>query len=116
MTSNIVKTAAAEVMSELGPGLSEVIYQRALCEELRKHGSVSSEVVIPIVYNTITVGFIRADIIFDENLVLELKAKSTLTSGDRVQAATYTKNGRNCMLINFSISGDVVVEEINSVN
>ena len=103
-----VQTAAEcaeSVLEDLGPGLSECIYQRALCEELRTRGAqVESEVILPIRYGMHFCGFIRADVIVDSHLCLELKAKAGLTSADQVQAGTYLRHCETletCVLMNF---------------
>lgn len=97
--------SAHDVLSCLGPGLSECTYQNALCEALRLQGLiVEREVMIPVRYERIFCGFIRADVIVDKSLCLELKAKASLTPSDRVQAATYMKHNSEltqCLLLNF---------------
>ena len=110
---DIIYDEAVCVMSYLGPGLSECIYQKALHECLRKHGAVSSEVVIPIQFYETTVGFIRADIVFDRKIVIECKAKAHLTASDRIQAKTYVRGEYECTLLNFSSSGKIDIEQIS---
>jgi len=112
----IIISLAQEVMNALGIGLSECIYQRALCQILRTHGYiVESEVVINVFFNNEAVGFIRADIIVDKTLCLELKTKATLTTSDKIQAATYLNHSRAlqaCILINFPSSNGSVKAEV----
>ena len=112
----IIISLAQEVMNVLGMGLSECIYQRALCQNLRTHGYiVESEVVINVNFNNEAVGFIHADIIVDKTLCLELKSKATLTSSDKIQAATYLNHNKDlkaCILINFPSSNKTVKAEV----
>ena len=96
---------AQEVFDQLGPGLSECIYQRALSLNLRLNGYVAeNEVIINILFNNENVGFIRADVIVDKELCLELKAKASLSAADRAQTAAYLKHNdqlKHAILINF---------------
>ena len=71
-----VKGCCLDIHRVLGPGLFEKVYQTALVYELRQSGfNIKTEVKIPIIYKGIKIdeGF-RADIIVDDNLIVELKA------------------------------------------
>lgn len=96
---------AEDVLSKLGPGLSETIYQHALSSALRNAcHRVENERIISVRYEGLYCGFIRADIIVDHVLCLELKAKSGLTVLDKTQAKTYLTHCdtiQQCLLINF---------------
>lgn len=100
-----VRALATDVLQKLGPGLSESIYQHALSSALRSIGYVvENERVVNIYYEGIYCGFIRADIIVDHTLCLELKAKSGLNAVDTTQAMTYLTHCdaiTHCLLINF---------------
>ena len=70
-----VKGCCLDIHRVLGPGLFEKVYQTALVYELRQSGfNIKTEVKIPIIYKGIKIdeGF-RADIIVDDNLIVELK-------------------------------------------
>ena len=68
-------TFCGEVGDSLGKGLAECIYQEGLCVLLRKNGyDYSKEVVIPITFNKISVGNVRADIIVEDKIIIECKA------------------------------------------
>jgi len=112
----IIISLAQEVMTDLGMGLSECIYQRALCQNLRANGYiVESEVIINVHFNNEAVGFICADIIVDKTLCLELKSKATLTTADKIQAATYLNHKKDlkaCILINFPSANSTVKAEV----
>ena len=101
----LIPMLAQEVFENLGPGLSEVIYQKALSLNLRLNGYVAeNEVIINISFNNENVGFIRADVIVDKEVCLELKAKASLSASDRAQAAAYLKHNdqlKHAILINF---------------
>ena len=111
----LISEAAAVVFKEVGAGLSESVYQRALAMELRSHGHlVTTEVIFPVNFKGSQVGFIRADIVIqdlDQTIILELKAKASLSGADRIQAKTYKRFGdcSEVYLINFGAT-DITVE------
>lgn len=95
--------AAAEVHSELGPGLSEAVYQRALGQELQAVGiQFAREVDVPVLYKGGDVGTRRVDFVIGDCIV-EIKARSELLPADSQQARWYL-NASQCrvgLLINF---------------
>ncbi|MCC6156034.1 MAG: GxxExxY protein [Candidatus Hydrogenedentes bacterium] len=88
-----VLTAATEVHRELGPGLYENIYHAALMIELGLRGlRATAEKSVNIVYKGHDLGIgLRADVIVEEKLLLELKAVSELTDNHLAQVITYLK-------------------------
>jgi GxxExxY protein len=100
------------VKNELGDFYKENIYQNALRIELERMGYYcGTEVIIPIHYKGIYIGFERADIViykqnvpYNIELIIELKSQSTrLTNKETVQLKKYLKNV-NCekgILVNF---------------
>jgi GxxExxY protein len=85
--------AAIAVHRELGPGLLESVYRKCLAYELRKRGhEVAEEQPIPVVYDgkTHDCGF-RADILVDQLVVVELKAKSTIHPVDKAQTLSHLR-------------------------
>lgn len=73
------------IYNQLGYGLNELIYEKALVEELndsKLFKKVEYEKVIPLNYTTkngkiIQIGTLRLDIIINDSLILELKAVET---------------------------------------
>ncbi len=97
MTENEIGTiaiqAAITVHRELGPGLLESVYHKALVYELIHHDlSVASQVDIPVNYKNavFTIGF-RADIIIDDKVILELKSVEKILDVHKKQLQTYLK-------------------------
>lgn len=94
-----------KVYKVLGAGYNETIYQRALMEELNLKGiPYEFERVIPIMYNNKFIGYQRADIVIDNNTVLELKATPTLVNyPEKYQLLKYLENLnlKNGIIINF---------------
>jgi len=88
-----VLTAATNVHRELGPGLLESVYKRALMMELAEEKiPAEREVEIPVMYRgrDLGVGF-RADIIVNDCLLLELKCLDSITSIELAQVINYLK-------------------------
>ncbi|MBC8506144.1 MAG: GxxExxY protein [Anaerolineales bacterium] len=96
--------AIFDVHNNLGPGLSEDIYERATIIELKKREiPYEHQKVINVVYKGQQIGTYRLDLVIDKKIVLELKAVSTLNDLHKQQLKTYLKasNLRLGILINF---------------
>jgi GxxExxY protein len=97
--------AAIEVHRRLGPGLLESAYRVCLAYELRKRGfQVLEEKPIPVVYDEVSLecGF-RADLLVNQSVVVELKAKSAIHPVDKAQVLSHLRlMGLNVgLLMNF---------------
>ncbi len=112
MTENEIGTlvieSAIKVHKRLGPGLLELIYEVALCYELKQHRlTVKRQVPIPITYEEILFdeGF-KADIIINDKVLLELKSVENLHPVHKKQLLTYLKltNINLGYLLNFNES------------
>lgn len=104
LTSAII-SAGLEVHRRLGPGLLESAYRVCLAYELRKRGfEVAEERPIPVVYDDVKLecGF-RADLIVNQKVVVELKAKTTIHPVDKAQVLSHLRliGLRIGLLINF---------------
>ena len=76
----------------LGPGLPEHVYRRALAIELRDRGlKVVQEAPIFVWYRGIRVGYFRADLLVENQVIVELKTASGFTDADRDQLLTYLR-------------------------
>lgn len=97
--------AAIEVHKELGPGLLESAYKQALAYELKNIGlQVKLEVPIPVKYkNLILKHGYRADMIIEEQIVIEIKAQEDRHDIFKSQILTNTRlSGYKCgLLLNF---------------
>jgi GxxExxY protein len=96
---------AIQVHKRLGPGLLESAYRACLAYELRKRGfNVIEEKPVPIFYDEVQLecGF-RADLLVNNLVVVELKAKTTVHPVDKVQTLSHLRllNLRVGLLINF---------------
>ncbi|MEO1527553.1 MAG: GxxExxY protein [Planctomycetota bacterium] len=85
--------AGIEVHRALGPGLLESAYKVCLAYELRKQGfCVVEEKPIPVVYDDVKLecGY-RADLIVNEQVIVELKAKTSLHPVDHAQVLSHLR-------------------------
>ena len=93
------------VANELGKGLSECIYQEALCVLLRKYNiNYSKEHVLPKVFFDCVIGYMRADItLHDYKTVIECKAINDLQESHLPQIITYLEilNYNTGIFVNF---------------
>ncbi len=121
MTENelakVVVDAAYKIHEKLGPGLLESVYHAILVYELEKRGlRIRSQNPVPVVWDGVKldVGF-EADIIVDDQLVLELKAVETVARVHKRQLLTYLKltDCRLGLLINFG--ADLIKDGISRV-
>ena len=101
---------AYSVHNALGPGFLEKVYENALRIELTEAGlQVNQQCPIPVQYHGAIVGDYFADLMVENQLIIELKAVQSLTSEHEVQLVHYlTATGVNDgLLINFGSSVDV---------
>ncbi|MBX7246861.1 MAG: GxxExxY protein [Candidatus Sumerlaeaceae bacterium] len=110
--------AAIEVHKALGPGLLESAYEACLMYELVNRGlKVERQKGVPLAYKEVNLdcGF-RADLIVEELVVVELKAKESLHPIDTAQLLSYLKilNLQVGLLINFHV--EVLTKGIKRVS
>ncbi len=85
--------AAIEVHRELGPGLLESAYQRALAHELRLRGiNFEEQQLCAIRYKDLLIeDAYRLDFIVEGLVVVELKTVESLSDSHEAQVLTYLK-------------------------
>lgn len=112
--------AAMEVHSVLGKGFLESVYHEALALELLDRGiPFRQEVQLPIVYKgTRLRTTFRCDLICFEDVVVELKAISTLTNADEAQLINYLTAARigRGLVINFGAASLQYKRRVKSWN
>tara|TARA_Y100000389_G_C17345028_1_gene455396 strand:+ start:515 stop:874 length:360 start_codon:yes stop_codon:yes gene_type:complete len=100
-----IEALATKIYTTLGPGYSERVYHNAMEVLLRKNGiAYESERIVPISFEGHVIGNLRADIIVNNEQVLEFKTIKSLTDQSETQALNYLNlTGLHCAyLINFS--------------
>jgi GxxExxY protein len=97
--------AAIEVHRFFGPGLVEQIYEEALCHEFSLRGiRFERQKQAPIYYKGVKLGVpLRLDLIVEEKVIVDLKAKEEVIALDRAKLLSYLRlsNLRLGLIINF---------------
>lgn len=101
-----VRGCIFNVYNGLGPGLIESVYEKVLMYELAKQGlKAESQVHVPIVYDGKDFGEdLRADIVVENKLIIELKSVAELNDVHHKQLLTYLRlTGMQLgILVNFN--------------
>jgi len=95
---------AYEVSNQLGAGFLEKVYERALASELGLRGlNVRRQVPYRILYKGKPVGDYTADMLIENQLIVELKCVERFSNEHMAQCLNYLKaaNLRLALLINF---------------
>jgi GxxExxY protein len=95
---------AFKVSNTLGPGFLEKVYENALANELRKAGlDFRQQYPISVLYDGTVVGGFLADLMVNEQVIIELKATKSLDDTHLAQCLNYLKATGlpPCLLINF---------------
>jgi GxxExxY protein len=103
LTGEIIN-AAFEVHNTLGFGFLETVYERALLLELQNRGlKAESQLPVRVFYKEQEVGTYKVDILVENEIVLELKAITTLRVEDELQLVNYLQATKKeiGLLINF---------------
>jgi GxxExxY protein len=105
LTSEIIN-AAIKIHKTLGPGLFESVYEEVLAYELTRNGfKVERQVAVPVHYGSVKmeVGF-RADLIIEDEVIVEVKSVEKLSPIHRKQVLNYLRltTLQVGLLINFN--------------
>jgi GxxExxY protein len=98
---------AYQISNSLGVGFLEKIYENALVHELRKNNLVvQQQFPIRVNYDGVIVGDYTADLLVENNVLVELKAVKELDKVHEAQCINYLKatGFKVCLLINFGKS------------
>ena len=106
--SKEVLDSAITVHKEMGPGLLESVYEYCLISELRSRGiKAEGQVYLPLYYKGVELDKdFRMDILVEDELIIEVKAKDVLLPVHEAQIISYLKlaDKRLGFLINFNVS------------
>ena len=81
---------AYKVYNTLGFGFLESVYENALSIELKKSGfNIEKQKPIKVFYEGEVVGNLKADIIVNDLIILELKSAASIIKGFEVQLVNY---------------------------
>ena len=96
---------AIEVHQILGSGLLESVYEGALCHEFKLQGLLFvRQKPVQISYKSIDLGTdLRLDLLVEDKVIIDLKAKEKLSKIDKPQMLTYLRlsNKQLGLIINF---------------
>ena len=109
ITGRIIK-CAFKVHNILGAGFLEKVYERALMIELEKEGfQVQSQVPLSVYYENQQIGNYYADLLINDEIVIELKAVESLNQAHEIQLVHYLNALKRDfgLLINFGSSVQV---------
>ena len=114
-----IKEFSKQIHDELGSSYKENIYVNAMCVHLRNENYLfRTEVIVPINYKGVQLGYERADIVIYEPIkcILEFKAQTqSIAKKEIAQLTKYKKNLNinNGILINFgNINGNLEYNEL----
>ena len=105
--TGIVIEECIKIHKDLGPGLFESVYEEALFYRLttKRNLKVKRQVAIPVFYEDVKLelGF-RADLIVEDEVIIEIKSIETLAAVHHKQLLTYLKltSLKVGLLINFN--------------
>ena len=101
-----IRGAIFDVYNELGPGLMENVYEKALIIELLNRGlHIENQVPIEVRYKGCDLGLqYRVNVLVNKQVIIELKSVEILLPVHHKQLITYLKLARKPLgfLINFN--------------
>ena len=109
ITGRIIK-CAFKVHNILGAGFLEKVYEKALIIELDKAGfQVQSQFPLTVYYDDKPIGNYYADLLINDEIVIELKAVDSLNKAHEIQLVHYLNAIKKDigLLINFGSSVQV---------
>ncbi len=105
-----------EVYNELGPGLSEIVYQRAIVKELvESEIPFKEEVRVIIKYKEEKIGLQKIDLLIDNKVIVEIKATEKMHPLFEMQTRAYLKatGYKLALLVNFGGEKIIIKRYVN---
>lgn len=109
-----VREVLFSVKKELGSGHKEIIYQKAIEEELkRKNIEFEREKILPVYFHDKKIGTYRPDFVIENKIILELKTLAFIGNNEKRQLWHYLKNSEYqlALLANYGPNG-LTIERI----
>jgi len=116
LSENIIG-AAFEVSNVLGAGFLEKVYENALYKELAMRGlKVQQQAPLKVYYKGEQVGDYFADILVENEVIIEIKTVKEFNTTHIAQCLNYLKitGLKLCLLINFSKSRIEIKRVVNN--
>ena len=104
--ARVVIGICLDVHRELGPGLPEEAYERAVAMEFDPRGiRYRRQDRVVVCYKGKPVTSVRLDFLIEEKLVLEVKSCAAIAAIDRKQVVRYLRITQTtpCLLMNFNV-------------
>jgi len=117
LTERIIGCAFT-VSNSLGCGFLEKVYENALAHELRKAGlQVEQQARLSVCYDGVVVGEYVADMLLNDQLLIEVKAAMSLDDIHLAQCMNYLKTSglKLCLLINFGVPKVAIRRVVNNL-
>lgn len=108
-----ITACAIEVHKLLGPGLLESVYEKCFVRELAiQHFSFISQRAVPIIYKGLEMeAELRLDVLFEDIILVELKAVEGLLPVHDAQVLTYMKLLQKAKGILFNFNCVNIIKE-----
>ncbi|TAM96324.1 MAG: GxxExxY protein [Chitinophagaceae bacterium] len=109
LTEKIIK-AFYSVYNKMGYGFLEKVYENSMVIELKKMElDVSTQLSIPVFYDGIEVGHYFADLVVNEQVIVELKASESLCEEHEAQLLNYLRATEKevGLLLNFGVEPEI---------
>jgi GxxExxY protein len=109
--------AAIEVHRVLGPGLLEAIYEESLCHEFYLRGiRFQRQKPVPIDYKGVKLGTdLRLDLLVEDKVVVDVKAKEEMTEKDHAKTLTYLRLTNTRLGLNMNFHEPRLVDGIKRI-
>ena len=109
--------AAIEVHRQLGPGLLESVYEAALCQEFTLQGlKYLRQQAVPIWYKgTHLATDLRLDLLVEDKVIVDVKAKEAMTGIDHMKTLTYMRLSDIRLGLNINFHVDVLVDGVKRI-
>ena len=111
--------SAYQVYNEMGFGFLESVYEKCMVVELRHQGLVvDQQVPIDVTYKNHPVGKFMADLLVENEIIVELKSVRTIARAHEVQLVNYlTATSKDVgLLINFGEQKVEIKRKVRSLN
>ncbi len=117
--TNTIVGAAYTVYNRMGFGFLESVYEKCMMIELHKLGvRAEHQAEILVKYDDKVVGEFRADLLIENDIIVELKSIRSLMQAHEVQLVNYLKaTGKDIgLLVNFGETGVQVKRKVRDLN
>jgi GxxExxY protein len=109
--------ACIEVHRELGPGLLESVYEEALCHEFHLQNiRFERQKPVPIEYKGVKLApDLRLDLLVEDKVIVDAKAKEEMTEKDHVKTLTYLRLSGTRLGLNINFHEPKLVDGIKRI-